>query len=470
MSWCFSRPHLGWPPTVGGGKARGVLASILYVLVRRRAHTATLKFRSRASKDLEIVVLRHELAILRRQVARPQLTNADRVFLAAASRLLGRHRWSVFIVWPETLLRWHRRLVARHWTYAHRSPGRPPIDPQVRALILRLARENPRWGYLRIHGELSGVGIAVSATTVRRVLQKAGLDPTGGMYSQSWRDFVRAQAKTILATDFFTVDAVFLRRIYVLFFIEVDTRKAHPAGVTAHPTGLWVTQQARNLVIRLGDAISGRRVLIRDRDTKFTGTFDEVFLSEGLRIIRTPVRAPKANAYAERFVGSIRRECLDWILILGRRHLEATVREYLVHYNTHRPHRSLGLKAPDAQSAVQTSPPHHVQRQDRLGGLLHEYYRAALVPLVSGWMGPSVGTGGGGVTNGTSVGIQCARQGLTSNPDGATCEFTPQPSAPFDYVDNVQIDSLSPSLQEPFTTSDEECINYSLNALRWGIC
>ncbi len=187
-----------------------MLASVLYVLVRRVLTLATLKFRSHASIDLEIVVLRHELAILRRQVARPQLTNADRVFLAAASRLLDRRRWSVFVVGPETLLRWHQKLVARRWTYAHRSLGRPPIDHDVRALILRLARENPGWGYLRIHGELSGVGIPVSATTVRRVLQKAGLDPTGGKYSLSWRDFVRAQARTILATDFFTVDTVFL--------------------------------------------------------------------------------------------------------------------------------------------------------------------------------------------------------------------------------------------------------------------
>ena len=282
----------------------------------------------------------------------------------------------MFVVRPETLLLWHRRLVARRWTYPHRRPGRPPIDPELRALIVRLGKENPKWGYLRIQGELAGLAISVSATTVRRVLQRAGLDPAGGNYSLSWREFVRAQATSILATDFFTVDTLFLRRLYVLFFIEVDTRRVHLAGVTAHPTGPWVTQQARNLVVALGDAVSNRRLLIRDRDAKFGGTFDEVFRSEGLRVIRTPVRAPRANAYAERFVGTVRRECLDWILILGRRHLEAVIGEYLAHYNTHRPHRGLGLGVPEALSVSQ-SVGHQPERRDRLGGLIHEYYRAA---------------------------------------------------------------------------------------------
>jgi putative transposase len=195
---------------------------------------------------------------------------------------------------------------------------------------VRLAVENPRWGYLRIQGELIGLDIKVSATTVRRVLQQAGLGPSGARSGLSWRDFVRSQAKTILATDFFTVDTVFLKRLYVLFFIEIDTRRVHLAGVTASPTGPWVTQQARNLVMAVGEALSTRKFLIRDRDTKFTGTFDEALRSEGLRVIRTPVRAPRANAFAERLVGTIRRECLDWILVLGRRHLEAVLREYLV--------------------------------------------------------------------------------------------------------------------------------------------
>ncbi len=327
------------------------------------------------------MVLRHELAILRRHVTRPELRDVDRIFLAAASRLLSRRRWSVFFVRPETLLRWHRRLVARHWTYPRRGPGRPPIAPEVRALIVRMARENGSWGYLRIQGELAGLGISVSATTVWRVLVRAGLDPSGGRFEMGWRDFVRAQAHSFLATDFLTVDTVFLKRLYVLFFVEVDTRRVHLAGVTSHPTGAWVTQQARNLVVTLGDAISARRFLIRDRDTKFTGNFDEVFHSEGIRVIRTPVRTPRANAYAERWVGTLRRECLDWILILGRRHLEAVVREYLTHYNSHRPHRSLDLCPPCAEAVIVGStadqPPRRIRRQDRLGGLIHEYTRAA---------------------------------------------------------------------------------------------
>ena len=197
----------------------------------------------------------------------------------------------------------------------------------------------------------------------------------------TWRKLLRTQASSVLATDFLTVDTVFLQRLYVLFFIEVDTRRVHLAGVTAHPNGAWVTQQARNLVMAMGDALSVRQFLIRDRDAKFAGPFDEVLRTEGLRVIRTPVRAPRANAYAERWVGTLRRECLDWILILGRRHLEAVLREYLMHYNAHRPHRALQLRAPDTGPVpfppAPSQPPRQVRRRDRLGGLIHEYALAA---------------------------------------------------------------------------------------------
>ena len=281
---------------------------------------------------------------------------------------------------PETLLHWHRRLVAKRWTYPRRCPGRPPIAADVRALIVRLGEENPRWGYLRIQGELKGLGISVSATTIRRVLAEEGLGPAGTRGGTSWRTFLSNQAHAVLATDFFTVDTVLFRRLYVLFFIEFDTRHVHLAGVTSKPTGPWVTQQARNLFIRTGDVLSGRKFLVRDRDTKFTGSFDEVFASECIKVIKTPVRAPKANAHAERFVGTIRRECLDWILLLGRRHPESVLNEHLAHYNGHRPHRALGLMAP----ARTTNPPEpgleavgRVRRTDRLGGLVHEYHRQA---------------------------------------------------------------------------------------------
>lgn len=356
-----------------------MLVSLLYILTYRLLELVALHFRSGRSKDLEIVVLRHELSVLRRQVARQALADADRVFLAAASRFLPRRRWSSFFVRPETLLRWHRHLAARRWTYARRAAGRPPLDPELVALILRLAREN-RWGYLRIQGELQGLGVRVSATTIRRVLRGAGLDPAGRRFGSSWRAFLRAQAAHLLATDFLTVDTVFFRRLYVLVFIEHDTRRVHLAGVTVHPTAAWVTQQARNLVLRMGDALVDRKFLLHDRDALFAPSFDQVFRSEGLRVIKTPVRAPRANAICERWIGSLRRECLDWILIVQRRQLEVIVGEYVAHYYAHRPHRSLGLRAPDTAlvplPAARASPP-RIRRRDRLGGVLHEYEIAA---------------------------------------------------------------------------------------------
>jgi putative transposase len=247
-------------------------------------------------------------------------------------------------------------------------------------LILRLAKENPRWGYLRIQGELAHLGIRTSVTTVRRVLHRHGVDPAP-RFGMPWREFLHTQAKSMLATDFFTVETVLLRRLYALFFIELDTRRVHLAGITANPTGAWVAQQARNLVMTPGVGLSSRKFLIRDRDTKFTGVFDEVFRTEGIRVIKTPVRAPQANAYAERWIGSVRRECLDWILIFGRRHLGHVLGEYVDHYNAHRPHRGLDLGIPEARGeeldTVSPSPLQRVCRRDRLGGLIHEYTLAA---------------------------------------------------------------------------------------------
>jgi transposase InsO family protein len=252
----------------------------------------------------------------------------DRVFLAAASRLLPRSSWRSFLVTPATLLRWHRRLVARRWTYGGRG-GRPPIGGEIRELVLRLARENPRWGYQRIAGELNGLGISVSATTVRKILRQAGLGPAGERSGLSWRAFLQAQAKSMLAVDFFTVETISLKRLYVLFFIELGSRRVHLAGCTANPTGAWVTQQARQFAWTLQDRRSSFRFLIRDRDSKFTRDFDAVFASEGITIIKTPVRAPKANAIAERFVRTVRGECLDWLLIMNGRHLERVLRVFV---------------------------------------------------------------------------------------------------------------------------------------------
>jgi putative transposase len=354
-----------------------LLWSFVYLAVRSLLALVVLLGRSGRSKELEILVLRHELALLRRQSARARLTRADRAFLAALSRLLPRAAWACFSVRPETLLGWHRRLVARRWTYPYTKPGRPPLDSSVVALILRLARENPRWGYRRIAGELKGLGVTVSATSVRNVLIGAGVPTAPERAGLSWRAFLRQQAATTLACDFLTVETAFLKRIYVLFFISLATRRIEYVACTSNPDGGWTAQQARNLMIQLGEEQSFR-LLIRDRDTKFAGGFDEVFRSQGCRVIRTPVRAPNANAYAERWIRTVRADCLDHLLIVGRRHLERVLRVYVRHYNEHRPHRALGLVPPDQSSLVPPATlPLRAQRRDLLGGLIHEYQAAA---------------------------------------------------------------------------------------------
>jgi transposase InsO family protein len=353
--------------------------SFCYLLLRCVLQLASLRPRSDDFKELEIVVLRHELAVLRRQAGRPRLSSADRVLLAAASRLLPRSSWRSFLVTPTTPLRWHRRLVARRWTYSGRS-GRPPIRGEIRELVLRLAGENPRWGYQRIVGELCGLGITVSATTVRKILREAGLGPAGERAGLSWRAFLRAQARSMLAVDFFTVETISFQRLYVLFFIELASRRVHFAGCTASPTGAWVTQQARQFAWTLSERSTPLRFLIRDRDSKFTRDFDTVFASEGIEIIRTPIRAPRANAIAERFVRTVRSECLDWLLIVNRRHLERVLRVFVDHYDSHRPHRSLNLAPPDPTPklcVVRPTTTTVVERRDRLGGLVHEYSLAA---------------------------------------------------------------------------------------------
>jgi putative transposase len=353
--------------------------SVFYVTLQRVLQLVFLLFRSAGHKELEIVVLRHEVSVLRRQVRRPAFRSADRFFLAAASRLLPRVMWSSFLVTPATLLRWHRRLVANRWTY-RRPPGRPPISREVRRLIVRLARENPRWGYQRIVGELKGLGIVVSATTVKKILGQEQLGPAAKRRGPSWREFLRAQAQSVIGVDFFTVDTVWLQRLYVLFFIELASRRVHLAGGTAHPDGDWVTQQARQVAWTFGERANPLRVLIRDHDRKFTAGFDAVFEAQGTRIVRTPIQTPQANGIAERFVRTVRSECLDWLLIVNTRHLERTLTVFVDHYNGHRPHRSLDLAPPTGWPATEKwtrSQTMVVKRRDRLGGVLHEYERAA---------------------------------------------------------------------------------------------
>jgi putative transposase len=330
------------------------------------------------AKELEILVLRHQLRVLQRTSGRPKLKPIDRLLLAAASRAIPRDRWVTFLVTPATLLRWHRELVRRKWTYRRTGrPGRPPIDPELRALILRLARENPRWGCMRIGGALRKLGHRVSATTIRTLLRTARLGPAPRRRGPTWTAFLRAQAEGIIACDFFTVETAWLRTLYVLVFIELGSRRIHISPSTVHPDSAWVTQQARNLALRLDGRSPAFRFLIRDRDTNFSRSFDTVLRSEGLRVIRTPVRAPNANAYAERVIETMRAECLDWTLIWGRRHLDRTLRTYAEHYNRQRPHRARALASPVAAGEPIPVDPHDVGRRDLLGGLVHEYHEAA---------------------------------------------------------------------------------------------
>jgi putative transposase len=351
-----------------------------YLAVLRLFGWFALLARSDRVKDAEILLLRHQVAILQRQVKTPRLSWADRAVLAALARLLpgSQLRHLRLIVSPRTVLRWHADLVRKRWAYPRHAAGRPRTVPPVRALVLEMARDNPGWGYRRIHGELAGLGHKLAPSTVWQILQDAGIDPAPRRSRQSWPAFLKAQAKTILAADFFHVDTVFLRRLYVLFFIEHGTRRVHLAGITAHPTGEWVTQQARNVLMNLGDHADGLKFLIRDRDAKFTAAFDVVFTAAGVRIIKTPVRAPRANAIAERWISSARRECLDRMLITGERHLRLVLSEYTDHYNVHRPHRTLCQRPPAGRERPPTlNPDVRVLRRDRLGGLIREYAQVA---------------------------------------------------------------------------------------------
>jgi putative transposase len=344
-----------------------------YRLVRLVLDLLVVRGRIDRSKDAEILILRHQLTVLRRQVPRPRFEPSDCAILAAFARLVDRDRWSIFLVKPDTILGWHRRLVAHHWTYPHR-PGRPSAAVETRLTIVRLARENPGWGYRRIHGELARLGITIAASTVWVTLKNAGIEPAPNRSSESWTTFLRAQAAGIVACDFFCVDMVMLRRYYVLFFIELDTRRVHLAGITTNPTGVWTTQAARNLMMGYERRI---RFLIRDGAGQFVAAFDQVFRSDGATIIRTPPYTPVANAYAERWVSTVRRELLDRTLVWNRGQLEQLLRDYVEHYNTHRPHRALGQRAPGNGVVVEHRPGQSIRRHPTCNGLINEYRHAA---------------------------------------------------------------------------------------------
>ncbi|MCX5440932.1 integrase core domain-containing protein [Streptomyces sp. NBC_00063] len=349
------------------------LLSVPVVLLRRNA-----------SKDGELLALQHENAVLHRQLTRVRYEPADRLWPAALSRLIPRHRWGqVFAVAPATILAWHQSLVARKWDYSKRPrrPGRPPTRVAVKRLVLRLARENSRWGHRRIQGELARLGYPVAASTVWEILNAAGIDPAPRRSGPTWRQFLRAQAKGLIACDFLHVDcALTLKRIYILVFVEHETRRLHLAGATARPTGGWVTQQARNLAVELDTRMEKLRFLIRDRDAKFTTSFDAIFAAEDVEILKSPPRAPRPNAVCERLVGTLRRELFDHVLVYNEAHALALLREYAEHYNEHRPHQSRQQLPPG--HPMQPTPAtdldsHHIRRRRVLGGLINEYQQVA---------------------------------------------------------------------------------------------
>ena len=353
-----------------------VLIRLLYLFMIRLFGWVVLLTRSDTSKGVEILVQRHEIAVLRRQVTRLKPDWADRAVITALARLLPRHLRLHRIATPATLLAWHRRIVRNKWTYPN-TTGRPPVPEEIRALVRRLARQNPRWGHRRIQGELLGLGYRFGAGTVRRVLAEAGLTPAPRRASPNWRQFLAAQASGILACDFVHVDTVFLQRLYVFFAMEIQTRRVHILGVTAHPTGAWTAHQARNLLMDLGEYATRFKFLIRDRDSKFTAVFDEVLASNGMRIIKTPVRSPRANSFAEPYAGTLRRECLDHLLIHGERHLRRILAKYARHYNEHRPHQSCEQRPPLHEPGQAIDMTGRITRRQVVHGLINDYRRAA---------------------------------------------------------------------------------------------
>lgn len=360
-----------------------VLLSLLYLIVRCLLGVPAVLLRRDLSKDAELLVLRHENAVLHRQIARVRYTPADRLWLAALSRLLPRRRWrEIFSVTPATILAWHRRLVARKWGYSNRRrPGRPPTAAAIKKLVIRMATDNPQWGHRRVQGELVRLGHRIAASAVWQILTTAGIDPAPRRSGQTWKQFLTMQAKGIVAVDFVHVDTVFLKRIYALIVVEHRSRRAHLAGITANPTGAWTVQAARNLLMELGERVDTLTFVLRDRDSRFTRAFDAVFEAEGIRILASPSQAPRANAICERMIGSLRRELLDRLLLVNEQHLRRVLTVYLRHFNTVRPHRTLKQLTPAQTENLPPTPVdlsgYRVRRRPVLDGLTSEYEIAA---------------------------------------------------------------------------------------------
>ena len=345
---------------------------LVHLIITRVFSWLRLSRRDEAWKSAEILLLRHQLTVLQRQTpARPKMTWADRALIAALVELIPRRRHASLrlIITPETALRWRRDVLCRRWAAKsqHKRPGRPATHHNITRLGVRLARENPGWGYRRIHGELAGLGIRVAPSTVWKILTNAGLPPAPRRGGPTWAQFLHAQAEAMLATDFFTVDLLDGTTAYVRAVIEHATRRIRIVGVTAHPDNAWVTQQARNLLMDLDQRAESIKFLLRDRDTKFTAAVDALFTAVGIRIVRSPIQAPRANAIMERWIGSCRRELLDHTLIWNQRHLLRVLREYEAHHNEHRPHRALNQAAPlkATPAPVNNLDTFRVRRHDR---------------------------------------------------------------------------------------------------------
>jgi putative transposase len=348
-----------------------VFWSLAYSSLRCIFQFLVLVLRGDRSTQIEVLVLRHQVAVLRRQVHRPDFQHADRVLLSALSRALRRSSWDAFLVTPATLLRWHRNLIARRWSYPHRSPGRPAIPANLREAVCGWPARIPAGA---ISASPGAARTWPSPLPHNRAHHPAPCRPAirTATDGPSWRQFLTAQAHGILAVDFLHIDTILCKRIYVFVGIEHATRRVHLLGLTQHPTGPWVTQQARTLLMHLQASF---RFLIRDRDAKYTASFDAVFTSEGIQIVKTPIQAPRANAICERWIGTLRRECTDHLLIYSERHLRQVLTEYLAHYNQHRPHRALGRWPPQPPPA--SLPAQRFRRQRILHGLINEYKPAA---------------------------------------------------------------------------------------------
>ena len=355
----------------------------VFLLITQMASWLRLSRREEAWQTAEVLILRHQLAVLqRRQPRRPNLNWADRALIATLLAVIPKTRRQGLrlLVTPDTILRWHRDILRRRWAARsmRRRTGRPATRRNIRALVLRLARENPEWGDRRIHGELAGLGVKIAASTVWAILKKAEIEPAPRRTDPTWSQFLRSQAGTILACDFFTAGLLDGTQAYVLAVIEHATRRIRILGITLHPTGEWTAQQARNLAMDLGEQAHQVKFMIRDRGTNFTAAFDAILADAGIRTVLCNVRTPRMNAIAERWIGGCRRELLDRTLIWNQGHLRWILRQYETHHNRHRPHRSLDFAAPLKPLPVPVDlEQYRIRRQTRARGLINEYHLVA---------------------------------------------------------------------------------------------